>query len=85
MLMYYLTKNLKTYRKLQDEIEAISQGKQISLQQAKEMKYLQCVIKGALRCFPVVGYHLLRVVPKVPTPSPTIPKPAFNGVERQRN
>jgi cytochrome P450 len=68
MLMYYLTKNLKAYRKLQEEIEATSQGKQISLQQAKEMKYLQCVIKEALRCFPVVGYHLPRVVPKVETP-----------------
>ena len=72
MLMYYLTKNLKVYRRLLEEIEVTSQGEQISLQQAKDMKYLQCVIKEALRCFPVVGYHLPRVVPKAPSPKTSL-------------
>ena len=65
MLTYFLAKHPRFYSKLQDEIDAISQGNHITLEQAKEMKYLQCVIKEALRCFPVVGYHLPRVVPPV--------------------
>jgi benzoate 4-monooxygenase len=65
MLTYFLAKNPRVYRKLQDEIDSVSKGKHITLEQAKEMKYLQCVIKEALRCFPVVGYHLPRVVPPV--------------------
>jgi cytochrome P450 len=68
MLTYYLTKNLIAYRKLQKEIDEVAQGQPITLDQAKDMKYLQCVIKEALRCFPVVGYHLPRVVPEVPPP-----------------
>lgn len=65
MLTYFLAKNIRAYHKLQDEIDSVSQGKPITLEMAKEMKYLQCVIKEALRCFPVVGYHLPRVVPEV--------------------
>ncbi len=48
MLTYFLVKNPSAYRKLQEEIDTVSQGNQITLEQAKEMKYLQCVIKEAL-------------------------------------
>ena len=72
MLTYYLAKNPSAYKKLQQEIDSVSQGNPITLEQAKEMKYLQCVIKESLRCFPVVGYHLPRVVPPVhPPPNPS--------------
>ena len=65
MLTYFLAKNSSAYRKLQEEIDTVSQGNPIPLEQAKEMKYLQCVIKEALRCFPVIGYDLPRVVSPV--------------------
>ena len=67
MLTYYLTKISKHIEKLQEEIDSVSQGKQITLEQEKEMKYLQCVISEALRCFPVEGYHLTHAVLEIPS------------------
>ena len=65
MLFYFLCTHPRVYRTLQEEVDqAELQDGVITLDTARtRMPYLQAVIKETLRMFPVVGYHLPRIVP----------------------
>lgn len=67
IIIYYLLKNPECRRKLVDEIDTQRKyGKliePITLEQTKEMPYLQACLHEALRCHPAVGMSLPRVTP----------------------
>ena len=65
MLFYFLCTHPRVLRLLQEEVDkAEVQDGLITLETARnQMPYLQAVIKETLRMYPVVGYHLPRVVP----------------------
>lgn len=66
-IIYYLLKNPEYKRKLIEEIDTRQQeGKlstPITLEQTKQMPYLQACMYEALRCHPAVGMSLPRVTP----------------------
>lgn len=66
-IVYYLLKNPKCKKKLLDEIDSLARDGLISniatLEQSKNMPYLQAVMYEALRLHPAVGMDLPRVTP----------------------
>lgn len=66
-VFYHLLKHPSTYNRLRDEIdEAAKTGKlsdPITFKEAQGLRYLQAVIKEALRMHPATGLPLVRVVP----------------------
>lgn len=66
-IIYYLLKNPEYKRKLVEEIDTKNkEGKlstPITLEQTKQMPYLQACMYEALRCHPAVGMSLPRVTP----------------------
>ncbi|KFY13167.1 hypothetical protein V492_03442 [Pseudogymnoascus sp. VKM F-4246] len=66
-ILYHLTRNPSTLRKLRAEIEeGVQRGTvsaPITFQEAQSLPYLQAVIKEALRLHPATGLPLARVVP----------------------
>jgi hypothetical protein len=67
-VFYYISKNPKVLDKVRHELEEASNRGEIStpikFKEAQQLKYLQAVLKEALRCHPVTGLILGRVVPK---------------------
>ncbi len=66
-IFYYLLKNPSTYQRLQSEIDtAIKDGKvsdPVTFKEAQDLRYLQAVVKEALRIHPAAGLPLQRIVP----------------------
>jgi cytochrome P450 len=66
-LFYHLLKHPSSYQRLQQEIDAASAGglidDPITFRQARNLPYLQAVIKEALRLHPATGLGLQRCVP----------------------
>jgi cytochrome P450 len=66
-VLYHLMKHPESYRKLQAEIDiAAKEGRisnPITFKEAQDLRYLQAVIKEALRTHPATGLPLQRVVP----------------------
>ncbi|KAE9369115.1 cytochrome P450 [Stipitochalara longipes BDJ] len=66
-LFYYLLKHPSSYKRLQQEIDAASAtgliDDPITFRQARNLPYLQAVIKEALRLHPATGLGLQRCVP----------------------
>lgn len=66
-IVYYLLRNPEYKRKLLDEIDLMTRDGTISsivtLEQSKNMSYLQAVMYEALRLHPAVGMNLPRVTP----------------------
>lgn len=67
-IIYYLCRNPEAHEKLLTEIDGADRDGKLSdpvtFAEAQEMKYLQAVIKEALRMHPAVGLLLERVVPR---------------------
>lgn len=67
-IFYHLMKNPDSYHKLQQEIDTATEDGRlsavISFSDSQQLKYLQAVIKEALRLHPAVGLPLQRIVPK---------------------
>jgi cytochrome P450 len=66
-LFYYLLKHPASYQRLQQEIDAAAAtgiiDDPITFKQARDLPYLQAVIKEALRLHPATGLGLQRCVP----------------------
>lgn len=66
-IIYYLLKNPEYKRKLVEEIDAKKKEGSltvpVTLEQTKQMPYLQACMYEALRCHPAVGMSLPRVTP----------------------
>ncbi|GAW22733.1 hypothetical protein ANO14919_122760 [Xylariales sp. No.14919] len=102
-LMLYVLTNQRVYKALQAEIDdAVVSGKAprapgiITAQQAKELKYLQAVIKESMRIFPPVNNQLSRDTPpggdtvtidgqEVYLPGGTNIIPAFKAMHRNKS
>ncbi|TVY15514.1 Pisatin demethylase [Lachnellula arida] len=67
-IFYFLVKNPRKYEKLMAEIdEAEAEGKfseYVEFSEGQQLKYLQAVVKEAMRLHPGVGMPLERVVPE---------------------
>lgn len=67
-IVYYLMKNPRCMKKLQDELaESAAAGElseTVTFQEGQKLQYLQAVIKEALRLHSAVGMPLTRVVPQ---------------------
>jgi cytochrome P450 len=67
-IFYFLVKNPRVYEKLMQEIDqADAEGnlsEYVEFGQGQQMKYMQAVIKEAMRLHPGVGMPLERVVPE---------------------
>jgi hypothetical protein len=67
-VFYYISKNPKVLDKVRHELEEASNRGEIStpikFKETQQLKYLQAVLKEALRCHPATGLILGRVVPK---------------------
>ncbi|KAI0541820.1 cytochrome protein [Xylaria digitata] len=101
--MLYLLTNPRVYKALQAEIdEAVASGKApraphiITSQQAKELKYLQAIIKESMRIFPPVNNPLSRDTPpegdtvtidgrEVYLPGGINVVPSFKAMHRNKN
>jgi cytochrome P450 len=66
-IFYYLLKNPSTYHRLQSEIDSAAKEGRLSdpvtFKEGQGLRYLQAVIKEALRMHPATGLPLVRVVP----------------------
>jgi cytochrome P450 len=66
-IFYHLMRYPECYKKLQDEIDTAAKEGRISdpitFKEAQELRYLQAVIKEALRKHPATGLPMQRIVP----------------------
>ncbi|KAJ9653012.1 hypothetical protein H2198_007759 [Neophaeococcomyces mojaviensis] len=66
-VLYYIIRNPRVYKTLQEEIDnanlAGKLSKNVTFAESQELPYLQCCLKEAMRFHPSVGYPLERVVP----------------------
>ena len=66
-ILYHLCKNPRTMEKLREELDSASEEGRISdpitFKEARELPYLQAVIKEGLRIHPATAYTMPRIVP----------------------
>jgi cytochrome P450 len=67
-VFYFLSRNKEVLGKVRSELEEAKSCGEISspitFKEAQQLKYLQAVLKEALRCHPATGLILGRIVPK---------------------
>ncbi|KAG8625302.1 hypothetical protein KVT40_007053 [Elsinoe batatas] len=62
-IVFFLSKNHKARRKLQDELDSADLGATPQWKDVSKLPYLDAVVSEAMRCHPVVGILWERVVP----------------------